>query len=316
MQALGAYSLPIAGGVTLQCRKGRLCGCRFQHQLTGRLLNYGPSLGAKSEEIRQQYARDFEEKVFGVLRFCDPESSQLAWFTWHATQCHVAIIRVSRLRPLSLSSSAGNNLSRRSNEGTELLRMSLRVLEKTQLMHTDVRGEGFRWYSTIPWPMLATAVVECASCTDADLVLRGWPVLKWWCRQHDALVAQRGEDPSRGVVASAMQRAATNVAALSSPPPSSRTDSNNADIVFSTPTPMTIPESHAGSSAYVSSSTPVIQSNPQSAELTYDTTFDLPLQMFDPLPWFADSTMADLNVMFSNGQDASHSIPEQDMYSI
>lgn len=79
---------------------------------------------------------------------------------------------------------------------------------------------------------------------------------------------------------------------------------------------MTIPESHAESSACVSSSTPVIQLNPQSTDSAYDTPFDLALQMFDPLPWFTDSTMDDLNVMFFNGQDALHSIPEQDTYSI
>jgi hypothetical protein len=261
-------------------------------------LNFGPSLGENHEEIRQQYARDFEEKVLGVLRFCDPESSQLAWFTWHATQCHVAIIRVLRLRPISHSPSAGNNPSRCSNNDPELLRMSLRVLEKTRLMHTDIRGEGFRWYATIPWPMLATTVVGCASCTNVDLALRGWPVLEWWYRQHAALVAQRGEDPSQGILASAMQRASAKVAALSPPQFNPIANSNNADVAISTP--MTTPTSLIGSSASVSSVDPLIQFNSQSTDSALDPSFDLSLQMFDPLPWFADFSMDDLNAMFSN----------------
>lgn len=152
---------------------------RFQHQVTGRLLNFDTSSGDESDETRQRYVCEFEDKALGVLRFCDPESSPSAWFTWHATQCHVAIIRVSRLRPLCKPLRSESAFQCPKND-SELLRMTLRVLEKTQLMHTDVRGESFRWYSTMPWPMLATAVSACASCTDADLVLRSWPLLRWW----------------------------------------------------------------------------------------------------------------------------------------
>jgi hypothetical protein len=85
---------------------------RFQHQLAGRLLNFGPPQRENSEELRQQYARDFEEKALGVLRFCDPESSRLTWFTWHSTQCHVAIIRVLKLRPLLQYSPTSNDPSK------------------------------------------------------------------------------------------------------------------------------------------------------------------------------------------------------------
>ena len=278
------------------CRDRRLRGSRFQHQLAGRLLNFGPSQRQNSEELRQRYARDFEEKALGVLRFCDPESSRLAWFTWHSTQCHVAIIRVLKMRPLSQSSPTSNNPSKLPNDDSELLCMTLRVLEKTQLMHTDVRGEGFRWYASIPWPMLATAIIQFASCTDVNLMLRGWPVLEWWYRQHEALVAQQGKDPSQGALASAMQRASTNVAALSPPQSLSRMNSNNA--VFSTA--MTAPNPIVGACASVSPISPVIQNNSQSTGSAFDSTFGLPLQMFDPLPWFADSAMGDPNAMFFN----------------
>ncbi|TIA53033.1 hypothetical protein D6C77_08286 [Aureobasidium pullulans] len=267
----------------------------FQHQLAGRLLNFDALSGNESEETRQGYAREFEEKALGVLRFCDPESSQLAWFTWHATQCHIAIIRVSRLRPLCKSPSKSDGTLQCPDREYELLRMTLRVLEKTQMMHTDPRGEPYRWYSTMPWPMLATALSACGSCSNARLVLQGRPVLNWWYQQHEALIAQSGDDPSRGLLASAMQRASTNIAALSSQDSNSvSTDETNVSrSLLDTSTNMgfdnmgTIIDEH---------------------DTCLDPNLDLALGMFDSLPWFADATSGELDAMFLNDWDLSHPI--------
>ncbi|KAG2169689.1 hypothetical protein JADG_009428 [Aureobasidium aubasidani] len=269
----------------------------FQHQLAGRLLNFDALSGNESEETRQGYAREFEEKALGVLRFCDPESSQLAWFTWHATQCHIAIIRVSRLRPLCKSLYNSDGTLPCPVRDSELLRMTLRVLEKTQMMHTDPRGEPYRWYSTMPWPMLATALSACGSCSNAELTLQGWPVLKWWYRQHEALIAQSGDDPSQGVLASAMQRASANIAALSSQDSDgvSTDDLNVSGPILDTSTYMGFDNLRA-----------VLDEH----DACLGPNSNLSLRVFDSLPWFADATSSELDAMFLNDWEFPHPILE------
>ncbi|THZ54143.1 hypothetical protein D6C86_09557 [Aureobasidium pullulans] len=269
----------------------------FQHQLAGRLLNFDALSENESEETRQGYAREFEEKALGVLRFCDPESSQLAWFTWHATQCHIAIIRVSRLRPLCKSLYNSDGALQCPDREYELLRMTLRVLEKTQMMHTDPRGEPYRWYSTMPWPMLATVLSACGSCGNAELTLQGWPVLKWWYQQHEALIAQSGDDPSQGVLASAMQRASANIAALSSQDSDgvSTDEINVSRPILDTSTYMGFDNLRA-----------VLDEH----DACLDPNPDLSLRVFDSLPWFADATSSELDAMFLTDWDFSHPILE------
>ncbi|OAA65545.1 Transcription factor [Niveomyces insectorum RCEF 264] len=73
---------------------------------------------------------------------------------------------------------------------TALLRASATVLEQAMLMHTDPRGEGFRWAITVPWHALAIAVAECYLCTDADLLRTVWPVLEASYRHYEAAIAR------------------------------------------------------------------------------------------------------------------------------
>lgn len=260
-------------------------------------MNFDALSENESEETRQGYAREFEEKALGVLRFCDPESSQLAWFTWRATQCHIAIIRVSRLRPLCKSPSKSDGTLQCPDREYELLRMTLRVLEKTQMMHTDPRGEPYRWYSTMPWLMLATALSACGSCSNAELTLQGWPVLKWWYRQHEALIAQSGDDPSQGVLASAMQRASANIAALSSQDSDgvSTDEINVSRPILDTSTYMGFDNLRA-----------ILDEH----DACLDPSPDLSLRVFDSLPWFADATSSELDAMFLNYWDFYHPILE------
>lgn len=185
------------------------------HQLTARLLHFDTGDASDDEEVRKRHVRDFEDKVLGFLRFCDPESSPFAWFLWHATQCHVAIMHVAKVRPLSaLQTINALPLVRACDEGGEFLYMSLRVLEKTQLIHLDSRGARFRWYARIPWSMLVAAMLDFSVCTDATLVRRGFPVLQWWYDRHQGLIAERGNDPSNGIVTKAMQHCSFKVATL------------------------------------------------------------------------------------------------------
>lgn len=67
-------------------------------------------------------------------------------------------------------------------------------LEKAQLMYSDPGGEGFRWYVTILWLALSTAIAGCNTCTDTPLVHRAWPVIEASYRQYESCFSKnRGE---------------------------------------------------------------------------------------------------------------------------
>ncbi|KAJ5220532.1 hypothetical protein N7468_009736 [Penicillium chermesinum] len=92
-------------------------------------------------------------------------------------------LKLPPLRPLQWP---GQAPPRRRKGNTELLRLCLPVLEKAQLMHTDPRAEGFRWYVTIPWHALAIAMAECYVSSDAALVQNAWPLVESSYLQYEA----------------------------------------------------------------------------------------------------------------------------------
>ncbi|GIC86107.1 Zn(II)2Cys6 domain-containing transcription factor nscR [Aspergillus udagawae] len=159
----------------------------YHIQLAGRALNFGDAASPQHKASQQQHAQRFEQNALRLLHFCDPESSPYAWFTWHGTQCLVSGARLSALRPLQLPqpghgsssqppSSSSSPSSQEHNH--EVLRLALNVLEKAHLMHTDPRGEGFRWYVTMPWHALAVAITECSLCPDATQIQSAWPIIE------------------------------------------------------------------------------------------------------------------------------------------
>ncbi|KPM46534.1 hypothetical protein AK830_g119 [Neonectria ditissima] len=147
------------------------------------------------------HLRRFEDQVFLLLRFCDPESSPYAWFTWHNTQCFVAAVRLSALRPLQPAHAINQTLpsSSRLENHKEMMRLTLTVLEKARLMHTDPRGEDFRWCVNIPWHALAVAFAECYVCEDVAVVRRVWPLVEAAYERHrkSTSLCDQGEIQSR-----------------------------------------------------------------------------------------------------------------------
>lgn len=189
----------------------------YHAQVSGRLLHY--ALGREDGDTddrfssavssllnlpsgqgsREQIAAAFEHKAFVLLRFCDPEVSNRAWFTWHSTQCLVAAMRLAASRPLR-SKKAGQSQTvpttpTREPRGTGEMQLALRVLQKAQLVHTDARGEGMRWYVKIPWHALAMVVTGCHTCGDQDRIRQAWAVVEsvWQLEQNQA--ARLGRDP-------------------------------------------------------------------------------------------------------------------------
>ncbi|KAH7175290.1 hypothetical protein EDB81DRAFT_895763 [Dactylonectria macrodidyma] len=158
-----------------------------------------------SLDLRLQTMQQFEEKAFTLLRFCDPESSQYAWFTWHNTQCFVAAVRLPALRPIKPTGGKAPTRSLNANH-TELLNLTLTVLEKVRLVHTDPRGEGFRWCVNIPWHALAIAFAECCACDDAVLLGRVWPLVEASYQRHRDAIANQKEPVFQGPLAKLFDR--------------------------------------------------------------------------------------------------------------
>lgn len=158
----------------------------YKAQLSGRLLNFmgtttsatrnsSPGHPATIWDDRLDQARRFEDQVYRLLSTCDPESSAYAWFTFHGTKSLISSMRLSALRPLNR---AGLRAPPRVQGSSDLLTAALSVLSKAQLVRTDPRGEGFRWYVRVQWHALAIAIAECFVCSDEQLLASVWPVVE------------------------------------------------------------------------------------------------------------------------------------------
>lgn len=223
----------------------------YHAQRTGRLLNFvqhdrkvdggiptptSSTSGTSTSRSRtcdpcwpQQQARHFEQEALRLLHFCDPGTSAYAWFTWHGTQSLIATVRLAAARPLQWH---GQAPPPRREGNTELLRLCLPVLEKAQLMHTDPRAEGFRWYVTIPWYALAMALAECYVSSDTALVRYAWPLVESSYLQYEATLGQSLGGPFGQL----MRRMKEKLAAPAALPPSSLPSTN-----WSPATPPTFP---------------------------------------------------------------------------
>lgn len=158
----------------------------YKAQLSGRLLNFmgtttsatrnsSPGHAATIWDDRLNQARHFEDQVHRLLATCDPESSAYSWFVFHGTKSLISSMRLSALRPLNR---AGLRAPPRVQGSSDLLTAALSVLSKAQLIRTDPRGEGFRWYVRVQWHALAIAITECFVCSDEQLLASVWPVVE------------------------------------------------------------------------------------------------------------------------------------------
>lgn len=183
----------------------------YKAQLSGRLLNFmgtttsatrnsSPGHAATIWDDRLDQARHFEDQVHRLLANCDPESSAYAWFTFHGTKSLISSMRLSALRPLNR---AGLRAPPRVQGSSDLLTAALSVLSKAQLVRTDPRGEGFRWYVRVQWHALAIAIAECFVCSDEQLLASVWPVVEAAYESTYAVNQQQHQERQRGGEATA-----------------------------------------------------------------------------------------------------------------
>lgn len=200
----------------------------YNAQSSGRQLNFAASntgnsngtakgsqhqLDPRSQrDLRQQQSRQFEQKALELLHFCDPEQSGQAWFTWHGTQCLIASMRLSALRPIRRPHGDAQRLpaspiAKKGSGDAELLKLALRVLEKATLIHGDMRGEGFRWYVNVPWLAIAIALAECYVSEDHEAIRQAWPLIERAYSHHEASATPGNGATIRGPLAKLKQQA-------------------------------------------------------------------------------------------------------------
>lgn len=157
-------------------------------------------------EVAQQHVRDFEQNVLKMLHFCDPEASSYAWFVWHGTQLFVAGARLSALRPLYRADASRLPAPPRVKDNTEVLQQTVKALEKMELMHTDPRGENYRWMISIQWHILAVAIAECHVCPDKTLVAHAWALIESLYQRYETLITRNSGEPLKGPLGKLMRR--------------------------------------------------------------------------------------------------------------
>jgi hypothetical protein len=211
----------------------------YHAQVTGRLLNYTGNLGdldlfgkpntsrasnfnsssdssISQADLADQGSREdisaaFDQKAFALLRFCDPEASNQAWFTWHSTHSLVSSIRLAAVRPIQPTMPGHGPTtcgigSRERNNASRDMELALRVLQKVKLMHTDPRSEGLRWYVTIPWHALAVAIAACHTGVDEALTRQAWPVVEFVWQLQVQVQASRRASPAQGGLLAQFER--------------------------------------------------------------------------------------------------------------
>lgn len=237
------------------------------------------SSSAPEADSQLSHLQLFEQQVFTLLRFCDPESSPYAWFTWHNTQCFVAALRLSALRPLKPK--AGQAPPPRTEDHTEFLRLTLIVLEKARLMHTDPRGEGFRWCVSIPWHTPAIAFAECYICDDTALLRRVWPLVEASYQRHQDAIAKHNDGVLQGPLEKLMHRTRERLALLLEDGPDlgespcERLAADSAGVSATIPTPSS---ELATGAATVSLKPPQVwNSTPLSMENPNEMATDIPM---------------------------------------
>ncbi|KAH8202747.1 hypothetical protein TruAng_003123 [Truncatella angustata] len=185
---------------------------KFHLSVFGRHIGQGrtstsTNVGLQLEwETTQQRSQHFETEILQLVRFCDPESSTYAWFTWHSTQLFVTGGRLAALRPLHRAKVLNHQTPPRMKDETELLQLTLQALEKMKMMHTDPRAEGFRWMVTIQWHILAIAIAECYVCPDQTLVRRAWALIEFLYQRHESLLTRNSGGRLQGPLGKLMRR--------------------------------------------------------------------------------------------------------------
>lgn len=304
----------------------------YYAQVTGRLLNYTGNLGdidlfskpctssgssssdssmspvdLADQGLRKEVSAAFDQKAFTLLRFCDLEASNQAWFTWHSTHSLVSSIRLAAVRPIR-PTMPGYGLAafgigdRERNDANHDLELALRVLQKVKLMHTDPRSEGLRWYVTIPWHALAVAIAACHAGVDEELTRRAWPAVEFVWQLQLQLQRSRYASPAQSGLLAQFERlmwqAREKVRPIVMSENHRSTEAPVMAVAQNTPADSVLPRSHLPEKNWA------LQGPGSSAHGGFDYSWPMTDEMNSPPLLFDDLTTCNIDGLNSPGTTA------------
>ncbi|KAI1473201.1 uncharacterized protein F4812DRAFT_455015 [Daldinia caldariorum] len=275
----------------------------YYAQPSARLLNFhGKEADRLNWEERERHSFLVQQKIQSLLKFCDPESSPYAWFTFHGGQSLVACMRLAALRPLHR---VNTNQPAPRGKLTEILNNSLVTLEKVHLIQTGPRGEGFRWYMTVHWHALASAIAECYVGSDISAIQNAWPIIEWAFEYHRQAIESCRRGMLKRPLERLMMQARKRISVLLGHPTSLQ---QSQQALFS--------PNQAGYSEYGLSNSTATNIDPNSAgfslnqvdpQVTMGYDFSSGADMF---PYFDNSTMANPSMLsWSAPHDPGAQVP-------
>lgn len=176
-------------------------------QCTARLLNVGDTAESPAMALhtRQLYVVDFQRTRYQLLRNCRPESDSFHWYAGQVADCIDASLQLIALRPLQRNAKL---IAPSPTRGLRILKLSVDVLQKTQILYDDIRGRPWRWFEGIfvPWHALAVALAElCELEGPAAMMETYWLPVKQAFDRFGSLVA----DSQQGMLWKPMEKLMT-----------------------------------------------------------------------------------------------------------
>lgn len=190
--------------------------------------------------------RRFEQTALKYMTYFSPESSNFAWFTHHSIETVITALQCSDFSPLMNARHSKETSGDRVECNTEFLCKVVKFLERVQTLHSDPRGEGFKWYITTPWPMVAKAVASCYLCTDKKLLRWAWPVVEASYQDHESIIADQSGGSLNGPFGKLMHRTRQMVASrLQDAPSETSVDATTQAACAPQDTQVQHPRSHS-----------------------------------------------------------------------
>jgi hypothetical protein len=125
----------------------------------------------KFESTREGLVAAFENDIYQLANYCNPDDNTYSWFIYHGSRSLIASAQLFTMESITETPSS-------TQVPCSVLELCANAIENVSRMQNDERGEGFRWYVTPQWPAVALAVRECYVSTDFATIRRVWPLIE------------------------------------------------------------------------------------------------------------------------------------------
>ncbi|OCK73523.1 hypothetical protein K432DRAFT_430544 [Lepidopterella palustris CBS 459.81] len=204
-------------------------------QCIGRLLNFPPLSGPAVSDwyVRQEYVHNFQRTIFSLLQRRNPDetaSTPFYWYTKQVAECLTATMQLVAVRPLRQQPCQSPPQVKGSGS---LLKLAVKVIQKTQALIQDPRSMPWRWFEGIfaPWHALAVALAEICVCDDVVLLESCWRPVELAFARISRLVGESNRatiwGPMEKLMKQAQVKTKSNITSYGGSSSSSSINNNN-----------------------------------------------------------------------------------------